>query len=145
MNLLIALSTEGLIGAAFPTTGIPEIPKPPLMHPDPSVHIVGENSSGINPRATLKTAGGVDERMSREWSGTLTWQGTDTTLSGRKEVRAQVTANATKGDPCVFCYGISIIDDMYSRADPDGHQHGQKSCHLRLLDLRSQWMSYTTG
>jgi len=36
------------------------------------------------------------------WSGTLTWQGTDTTRNERKEVRAQVTATATKGDPCAF-------------------------------------------
>lgn len=137
MNLLIALSTQGLIGAAFPTTGIPEIPKPRLTHLVPAVHVVGGNSSGIDPRATLKTAGGVGE----QWSGTLTWQGSTTTLSERREVRAQVTASASEGDPCAFCYRISIIDDMYSRTYPDGHQHGQKSCHLRLLDPRCQWLS----
>jgi hypothetical protein len=113
MNLLIALSTQGLLGAAFPTTGLPEIPKLRLAHPDPAVQIVGGNSSGINPRETLKTAGGVDGRMSQQWSGTLTWQGTDTTLGERREVRAQVTAKVTatasKGDPCAFfSYGISI-------------------------------------
>jgi hypothetical protein len=112
MNLLIALSTQGLLGAAFPTTGIPEIPKLRLSHPDPAVQIVGGNSSGINPRATLRTAGGIDERMSQQWSGTLTWQGTDTTLGERMEVRAQVTAKVTatasEGDPCAFFNGISI-------------------------------------
>jgi len=108
MNLLIALSTQGLIGAAFPTTGIPEIPKPRLTHLDPAVHIVGGNSSGINPRATLKTAGGADERMNQQWSGTLSWQGMDTTLSERREIRAQVTATVSKGYPCAFFYGISI-------------------------------------
>jgi hypothetical protein len=137
MNLLIALSAQGLIGAAFPTTGIPEIPKPRLTHLDPAAHIVDGNSSGIDPRATLKTAGRVDE----QWSGTLTWQGTNPTMSEKKEIRAQVTASASEGDPCAFCYGISLIDDMYSRTYPDGHQHGQKSCHLRLLDPQFQWMS----
>lgn len=98
MNLLIALSTQGLIGAAFPTTGIPEIPKPRSTHLDPAVQAVGVNGSGMNMGASLKTASGFDERMSQEWSGTLTWQGTGTT-NERKEVRAQVTARGTKGDP----------------------------------------------
>ena len=57
--------------------------------------VVGGNSSGMN-------AGGVGERMTKQWSGTLTWQGTDTTRNERKEVRAQVTATATKGEPCAF-------------------------------------------
>jgi hypothetical protein len=145
MNLLIALSTKGLIGAAFPTTGIPEIPKPPSTHLDPAVHVVGGNSSGINPLATLKTAVAINERMNQQWLGTLTWQGTDATLSERREVSAQVTATVSKGDPCAFFMEFLFIDDMYLRTYPDGHQHGQKSCHLRLLDLRCQWMSYTTG
>jgi hypothetical protein len=102
MNLFIALSTLGLIGAAFPTTGIPEIPKPQLTHLDPAVHSVGGNSIGIKPRATLKTAVGIDERASQQWSGTLTWQGTNTTLGERTKVRAQVTASASEGDPCAY-------------------------------------------
>ena len=102
MNLLIALSTQGLIGAAFPTTGIPEIPKPKLTHLDIAVHIVGGNSSGMNTGASLDTAGEVDERMDQQWSGALTWQGTDTTSNERKELCAQVTATATKGNPCAF-------------------------------------------
>jgi hypothetical protein len=56
---------------------------------------VGENGPGTN-------AGGVGERMAQQWSGTLTWQGTDTTRNERKEVRAQVLATASKGDPCAF-------------------------------------------
>jgi hypothetical protein len=61
-------------------------------------------------------------------------------------LRAQVTATASKGDPCAnFLMEFLFIDDMYSRTYPDWHQHGQKSCHLRLLDLRFQWMGYTTG
>jgi len=36
MNILIAPFAHGLLGAAFPTTGIPEIPKP-RMHPLPPV------------------------------------------------------------------------------------------------------------
>jgi hypothetical protein len=64
--------------------------------------IVGGNSSGTNAGAGPQTTGGVGERMSKQWSGTLTWQGTDTARNERKEVRAQVTATATKGDPCAF-------------------------------------------
>jgi hypothetical protein len=64
--------------------------------------IVSGNSSGTNAGAGPQTAGGVSERMSKQWSGTLTWQGTDTARNERKEVRAQVTATATKGDPCAF-------------------------------------------
>ena len=64
--------------------------------------IVGGNSSGSNAGAGPQTAGGVGERIGKQWSGTLTWQGTDTARNERKEVRAQVTAIATKGDPCVF-------------------------------------------
>lgn len=106
MNLLIALSTQGLIGAAFPTTGIPEIPKPRSTHLNPVVQVVGGNGSGVNTGASLRTAGGVDERMSQEWSGTLTWQGTGATLNERKEMRAQVTARGTKGDPCAFFFSM---------------------------------------
>ena len=57
--------------------------------------IIGGNSSGTN-------AGDIGERINKQWSGTLTWQGTDTARNERKEVRAQVTATATKGDPCAF-------------------------------------------
>jgi hypothetical protein len=64
--------------------------------------IFGGNSSGTNVGAGPQTAGGANERMSKQWSGTLTWQGTDTARNERKEVRAQVTATATKGDPCAF-------------------------------------------
>jgi hypothetical protein len=64
--------------------------------------IVGGNSSGTNAGTGPQTTGGVSERMSKQWSGTLTWQGTDTARNERKEVRAQVTATATKGDPCAF-------------------------------------------
>ena len=54
--------------------------------------IVGGDGSGTN-------AGGIG---SQQWSGVLTWQGTDTTRNERKEVHAQVTAttsNASKSDP----------------------------------------------
>jgi hypothetical protein len=58
--------------------------------------LIGENGPpGTN-------AGRVGERTGQQWSGTLTWQGTDTTRNERKEVRAQVTATASKGDPCAF-------------------------------------------
>ena len=101
--------------------------------------IIGGNSSGTN-------AGDVGERMSKQWSGTLTWQGTDTARNERKEVRAQVTATASKGDPCAFFPMDSLsAKDLYSRVHLEWCQHGQKSCHLRLLGLQYQWMSYTTG
>ena len=54
--------------------------------------LIGEDSSGTN-------AGGIG---SQQWSGTLTWQGTDTTRNERKEVHAQVTAitsKSSKSDP----------------------------------------------
>ncbi|KAF8501473.1 hypothetical protein F5888DRAFT_1233662 [Russula emetica] len=45
-------------------------------------------------------AQGNHERMNQcQWSGTIAWWGTDTTLNERREVRAQVTATASKGDP----------------------------------------------
>jgi hypothetical protein len=113
MNLLIALSTQGLIGAAFPTTGIPEIPKPRLTHLDPAMHNVGGNGSGMNAGASLKPAGGVDERMNQQWSGTLTWQGTDATSNERKEVCTQVTAIASKGNPCAFMIFL-FGDDLFT-------------------------------
>ena len=37
MNLLIAPFSQGLLGAVFPTTGMPEIPKPRLPLLDPAV------------------------------------------------------------------------------------------------------------
>jgi hypothetical protein len=106
MNLLVALSPQGLIGAAFPT--IPEIPKPRLTHVNPAVLIVGGNGSGMNSGASLKTAGVVDEGINRQWSGTLTWQGTDALPKERKEMCAQVTATPSKGDPCAFFYSLTI-------------------------------------
>ena len=54
--------------------------------------VIGGDGSGTN-------AGGIG---GQQWSGTLTWQGTDTTRNERKEVHAQVTAitsNASKSDP----------------------------------------------
>jgi hypothetical protein len=37
MNLLIAPFSQGLLGAVFPTTGMPEIPTPRLPQLDPGV------------------------------------------------------------------------------------------------------------
>ena len=53
------------------------------------------------------------ERTS-QWSGTITWWGTDTTLNERREVRAQVTATASNGDPCViFLMDFPLIEALY--------------------------------
>lgn len=69
--------------------------------------IIGGNGSATN-------AGDVAERMGKQWSGTLTWQGTDTARNERKEVRAQVTATATKGDPCAFLIFCWLIIHIYA-------------------------------
>ena len=71
---------------------------------NPGLILGGNTNTGPGPQ----TAGGVGERMSNQWSGTLTWQGTDTARNERKEVRAQVTARATKGDACAFSYGVFL-------------------------------------
>ena len=101
----------------------------------------GNTNAGPGPQ----TAGGVGERMNNQWSGTLTWQGTDTARNERKEVRAQVTARATKGDACAFFLWCFCQLKTHNRADLEWHHHGQKFCHLRLLGLRCQWMNYTSG
>jgi hypothetical protein len=45
-------------------------------------------------------AQGNHERVSQcQWSGTIAWWGTDTTRNETRELRAQVTATASKGDP----------------------------------------------
>ncbi len=74
---------------------------------------IGGNSSGTNAGAGPPTTGGLGERVNRQWSGTLTWQGMDTTRNERKEVRTQVTATATKGDPCaLFPTEFLFIEDL---------------------------------
>jgi hypothetical protein len=71
--------------------------------------VIGGNGPGTNAGSGPSIAGGVN----RQWSGTLTWQGTDTTRNERKEVRTQVTAIATKGDPCaLFPTEFLFIEDL---------------------------------
>jgi hypothetical protein len=73
-------------------------------------------------------AQGNHERMD-QWSGTITWWGTDTTRNERREVRAQVTATASKGDPCViFLMVFPLVEDLYPCTRPDWCQHGRTSC-----------------
>jgi hypothetical protein len=89
--------------------------------------------------------GNRDESTSR-WSGTITWWGTDTTRNERREVRAQVTATASKGDPCViFPMDFSLIENLYPYTRPDWCQHGRTSCYSHLLGQQYQWISYTIG
>jgi hypothetical protein len=81
------------------------------------------------------------ERMS-QWSGTITWWGTDTTRNETREVRAQVTATASKGDPCViFLMGFPLVEELYPCTHPDWRQHGRNSCYLHLLGQQCQWIS----
>jgi hypothetical protein len=55
------------------------------------------------------------ERMD-QWSGTITWWGTDTTRNETRELRAQITATASKGDPCaIFLMDFPSVEDLYSR------------------------------
>lgn len=55
--------------------------------------------AGAGTNAGPTTAGGIGERMNLQWTGILKWQGTDTMRNERKEVHAQVTATASKGNP----------------------------------------------
>ncbi len=69
--------------------------------------IEDENGSG--------TDAGVDLRTGPQWSGTIAWRGMDTTRNERTEVRTQVTATASKGDPCAFSLKESSRT-LYSRS-----------------------------
>jgi hypothetical protein len=75
-------------------------------------------------------AQGNHEKMSQcQWSGSIVWWGRDTTRNERRELRAQVTATASKGDPCaIFLLDFPLIKDLYPCTDPDWRQHGQMSC-----------------
>jgi hypothetical protein len=74
--------------------------------------LIGANGAGMNTGAGPSTAGGFGERMDNQWTGTLMWQGTDTTRNEKKEVRAQVTAIAQKGNPCaLFPVELLLIED----------------------------------
>jgi hypothetical protein len=57
--------------------------------------IVGGNGGGTNAGAGPPAGPIADLR----WTGILKWQGTDTTRNERKEVHAQVTVTASKGNP----------------------------------------------
>jgi len=77
--------------------------------------LVGGNGAGTNPGAGPPTAGGFGERIDHQWSGTLLWQGTDTTRNEKKEVRAQVTAAASRGNACAhFLMEFLSTDDLMS-------------------------------
>jgi len=47
-----------------------------------------------------------------QWSGTIAWWGTDTSRNETRELRAQVTATASKGDPCaIFLIDFKLAED----------------------------------
>ena len=108
--------------------------------------LIGGNGAGTNTGAGPSTAGGFGERMDNQWTGTLMWQGTDTTRNEKKEVRAQVTAIAQKGNPCaLFPVDLSLIEDLHPCTHADWRQPGQKSCHLRLPGQQCQCRSFKIG
>ena len=81
-----------------------------------------------------------------QWSGKIVWWGTDTTRNERRELRAQVTATASKGDPyAIFLVDFPLLTNLYSRTLPDWCQHGRTSCYLHLVGRQCQWISYTIG
>ena len=83
-------------------------------------------------------AQGNHERMD-QWSGMITWWGTDTTRNETRELRAQVTATASKGDPCaIFLMEFPFFEDSYPRTRLDWHQHGRTSCYLHLVGQQCQ-------
>ena len=61
--------------------------------------IVDGNGTGTSAGAGPTPAGTIGEMADLRWTGTLKWQGTDTTRNERKEVHAQVTVTASKGNP----------------------------------------------
>ena len=80
--------------------------------------IAGGDGSGTNAGVSPESVGEGGERIDQEWSGTLAWRGiirTDTSIE-RKEVRTQVTATASKGDPCACSHEI---EDLYLHTFPD--------------------------
>jgi hypothetical protein len=89
----------------------------------------------------LGPALGNHERMG-QWSGTIAWRGTDTTRNERTEVRAHITATASKGDPyAIFLMNFPFVEDLYPCTHPDWRQHGRTSCYLHLLGQQCQWIS----
>lgn len=62
-------------------------------------------------------ARGNHERLG-QWSGAITWWGTDTTRNETRELRARVTATASKGDPyAIFLNDFPLVKDLqYIRA-----------------------------
>jgi hypothetical protein len=74
--------------------------------------IASGSGAGTNAGPVPITTGGLGERTDHQWSGTLMWQGTDTTRNEKKEVRAQVTATASIGNPCApFSLELPSIGD----------------------------------
>ena len=56
------------------------------------------NSVGTNGGTGVPVAPDV------QWIGTFVWQGTDTARNEKKEVRAQIVATASSGNPCVVSH-----------------------------------------
>jgi len=62
-------------------------------NPGPIASGSGTGTGGV---AGLATAGGTGERTHYQWTGTLQWQ------NDMKVARTEVTATATKGNPCAL-------------------------------------------
>ena len=75
-----------------------------------------------------------------QWSGTTTWWGTDTTRNKTRELRAQITATAVKGDPyAIFLMDFPLVEDsIRAPAQTDVKV-------IRLLITRTCWASSVNG
>lgn len=141
----VSVSDVPRLGATSQHAGLPHNSslgmQPPQMFPG---LVAAQMKQFVEQRGPAQ---GNHERMNQcQWSGTITWWGTDTARNETRELRAQVTATASKGDPCaIFLMGFPLVEDLYSRTRPDWRQHGRTPCYLHLLDQQCQWISWTIG
>lgn len=110
----VSVSDDPGLGATSQHAGLPHTSslgmQPPQMFPG---LVAAQMKQFVEQRGPAQSN---HERMSqRQWSGTITWWGTDTTRNETRELRAQVTATASKGDPCaIFLMGFPLVEDLYS-------------------------------
>jgi hypothetical protein len=76
------------------------------------------NSAGTNGGTGAPVApamaSGFSETRDVQWVGTFVWQGTDTARNEKKEVRAQIVATASSGNPCVVSHSWSLFGNTNS-------------------------------
>ena len=104
------------------------------------------DGTGTNAGAGPTSAGTIGEMADLRWTGTLKWQGTDITRNEKKEVHAQVTLTASKGNPCVRSPIVLLfIEGLNSPAYLDWQQRGQLPYCLRPLGQPCHWKSFKIG